>query len=494
MVGEFARSVAHSLHPSPSPPFFRSFESQAAALDTFPDIRRRNALQKMGTVVSEGGPRQQQGEEEDPQPAPLHLTAHPTLPLSLLAVAQSYRGMCFSAQLCNVKGAALFSFVRLPPLACHPFAGAPVHDMSLTHGERLRVVARALTGMLVRLLSLCTGCSSTTTTLTVSTTTVPPSITATSTTTTITTTVTTHYFHFEPQSYRRACHKLMQGIVRRVAAQLMHSLAAAAGSKADKEAEELCVSGQCAAAMVALKLAVYCGHVSSRALMANMMLDGREGVAKDWLGAVALLKEGQRLGCHHCQGLLAWGCMLSPNRANWGNCQVWLQWARESSTKGSRFGQYMLGQYYEGRCDYAQAVALYRLAAAQTLDKAQLRLGHMHFNGFGVAQDFTEALRLYQLAAAQGEPQALYDVAACYDNGKGARQNRAEAVLWYRRAQAAGHGKNCFDGDVERALQRAAQLVPRKSTGGERALKRAAQLLPRKSTGGKAPRTQTARE
>ena len=67
----------------------------------------------MGTVVSEGGPRQQQGEEEDPQPAPLHLTAHPTLPLSLLAVAQSYRGMCFSAQLCNVKGAALFSIYSL---------------------------------------------------------------------------------------------------------------------------------------------------------------------------------------------------------------------------------------------------------------------------------------------------------------------------------------------------------------------------------------------
>ena len=262
----------------------------------------------------------------------------------------------------------------------------------------------------------------------------------------------------------------MQGIVRRVAAQLMHSLAAAAGSKAGKEAEELCVSGQCAAAMVALKLAVYCGHVSSRALMANMMMDGREGVAKDHCGAVALVEEGRRLGCHHCQGLLAWGCTLAPSTVQWGNDTRSLQWARESSTKGSRYGQYMLGQYYEGRCDYAQAVALYRLAAAQTLDKAQLRLGHMHFNGFGVAQDFTEALRLYQLAAAQGEAQALYDVAACYDNGKGARQNRAEAVLWYRRAQAAGHR------DVERALQSAAQL------------------LPRISTGGKAPRPQTARE
>jgi hypothetical protein len=422
-------------------------------------------------------PRQQQGEEEDAQPAPLHLTAHPTLPLPLLSVARSYLGMYVSVQLFGAQGAALFPFIRLPPRLCRPLAGAPVHDMSLTHGERLRVVACALMGKLVRLLSLGVGCSSTTTTSTVSTTTAPTPITATSTTTTITTTVTTHYPpHFEPQSNWRACHKLMQGIVRRVAAKLMHSLAAAAGSKAGKEAEELCVSGQCAAAMVALKLAVYCGHVSSRALMANMMMDGREGVAKDHCGAVALLKEGQRLGCHHCQGLLAWGCTLSPSTVHWGNSPGSLQWARESSTKGSRYGQYMLGQYYEGRCDYAQAVALYRLAAAQTLDKAQLRLGHMHFNGFGVAQDFTEALRLYQLAAAQGEPQALYNVAACHDEGKGVRQNRAEAILWYRRAQAAGHGKNCFDGDVERALYRAAQL------------------LPRKSTGGKAPRTQTARE
>ena len=78
-------------------------------------------------------PRQQQGEEEDAQPAPLHLTAHPTLPLPLLSVAQSFRGMCVSAQLCEAQGAALFPFVRLPPRVRRPLAGAPVHDMSLTH-------------------------------------------------------------------------------------------------------------------------------------------------------------------------------------------------------------------------------------------------------------------------------------------------------------------------------------------------------------------------
>ena len=100
----------------------------------------------MSRRVSKGvkRPRQQQGKEEDAQPAPLHLTAHPTLPLLLLAlsVAQSYLGMCISAQLCDAQGAALFPFVCLPPRVRRPLAGAPVHDMSLTHGERLRVVQK----------------------------------------------------------------------------------------------------------------------------------------------------------------------------------------------------------------------------------------------------------------------------------------------------------------------------------------------------------------
>ena len=115
--------------------------------------------------------------------------------------------------------------------------------MSLTHGERLRVVGCALTGKLVRLLSLGTGC----------------------------------YF----ESDRRACCKLMHFKVGRVAAKLMHSLAAAVGVKMAEEAEELCASGQCAAAAVALKLAADLGYLPSRALMERMIFGSREGVTKD---------------------------------------------------------------------------------------------------------------------------------------------------------------------------------------------------------------------
>jgi hypothetical protein len=177
--------------------------------------------------------------------------------------------------------------------------------MLLTQGERLRVVACALTGKLVRLLLLGMGCSSTTTTSTVSSTTAPTPITAISTTTTITTTVTTHYPpYFEPPSSRPADRKLMQGLVRHVAAKLMQSLAAAVGSKWCKEAEELRASGECAVAVVALKRAVDIGHLPSRALMYHMLLQVREGVARDIDAAFEIVEEGAHLGCHHCKRAL----------------------------------------------------------------------------------------------------------------------------------------------------------------------------------------------
>ena len=157
--------------------------------------------------------------------------------------------------------------------------------------------------------------------------------------------------------------------------------------------------------------------------------------------SIELVEEGARLGCHHCQGAMSWcyrggyGCEADAARS--------LELARESSGKGSRYGQHVLGRLYEdgGRGfvqDDAQAVALYRLAAAQNLDSAQCSLGNKYYYGQGVAQDHAEALRLYQLAAAQGHPTALYMVARCHEDGLGIPENEAEAIRWYRRAQAAG--------------------------------------------------------
>jgi len=335
----------------------------------------------------------------------MQATAHPE-PLALLAAVKLLYSSLVWLQLCNPQGVALFSFVRLPPRLPCPFAGAPVYDMSLTHAERLCALGCGLKGRLVRLLSLGVG------------------------------------RHFEPQRNRSACHKMMHINVRRVAA----GPAAAARDKAAKEAEERCASGQCAAALVPLQRAIHLGDLPSHALKAWLRIKGREGVAKDHKAAFELAEEGARLGCHHCQGVMAncyfWGhgCERDDARS--------LELARQSSGRGSSHGQLTLGAlhlYGEGGLaqDVAQGLAFYQLAAAQGLDEAQNSLGdaytYTYFHGLVVVEDYAEALRLYQLAAAQGHPDALYNVAHCHENGFAVRKSKAAAIRWYRRAKSAGH-------------------------------------------------------
>ena len=82
-----------------------------------------------------------------------------------------------------------------------------------------------------------------------------------------------------------------------------------------------------------------------------------------------------------------------------------------SRAAGSCFGQFAVGVCYYNGCggvaqDYAEAVRLYRLSAAQGHALAQNNLGTMFGNGQGVARDRAEAIRRFRLAAAQGHAQA----------------------------------------------------------------------------------------
>jgi TPR repeat protein len=367
-----------------------------------------------------GGGVKRQREDAEEEDAPASLESDTTLlslhsePLMLLVLVKAHFETLVWLQLCSPQGVALFSFVRLPPRLSRPFAGAAVYDMSLTHAERLCAVGCGFKGRLVRLLSLGFG------------------------------------RHFEPQRNRRACHQMMLSNARRVASKSM----AAVRDEAAKVAEELCSSGQCAAAVVPLQRAIDLGDSTSRALKAWLLIGGREGVAKDEERGFELAEEGAHLGCHHCQGVVAyclwggfcgWGVFSGPGYGCERDPVRSLELARESSGRGSRYGQFTLGWLHRVGAgglgqDDAQALALHRLAATQGLDKAQLSLGGWYHNGFGVAQDYAEALRLYQLAAAQGYPHALYMVANCHERGHGvAAADVAAAICWYRRAQAAGN-------------------------------------------------------
>jgi len=350
---------------------------------------------------------QQVQQEKKEMSALMQVTAHAE-PLTLLAVVKLAQDTLVLLQLCNPKGVALFSFIRLPSHVPRPFAGAPVYSMPLTHAERRRVVGSVFKGKLVRLLSLGVGPQ------------------------------------FEPQRNWNNCRKMMQFNVRRVAA----GLAAALRDNVAKEAEELCASGQCAAALVLLQRAIDWGHLPSRALKAWLHIDGREGVAENQHTAFALAEEGARFGCHHCQGVMAYclGTGTGTGRGSSARPDAYvvdearaLELARKSAADGSRYGQHTLGKLLEDAHDYPQALLQYRLAAAQGLDDAQCQLGRMYECSLGVAEDYVEALRLYHLAAAQGLPEALHNVAVCHQLGAGCPVNLVAARSWYMRAQAAGH-------------------------------------------------------
>ena len=333
-------------------------------------------------------------------PAPASTASRPKVPLTLQGAVRSYLGALDLLQPCNPQGVALLSCVEH---SWRPLAGVPLYSMSLKNAERLPMVVCGLKGMLVKLLSLGVG------------------------------------GHVEPTWNLAACRR---SILRRVAA----GMAAAVRGNIAKEAEKLCASGQCAAALPLLQQAIDLGHLPSLALKAWLLVRGREGVAEDRKAAVELACQGVRLGCHHCQGVKAFCHFVGFGG---GHCDdpftvdkaQSLELARVSSRKGSRYGQLTLGEWMCFKpVDYDTAFKNFLLAASQGLDEAQCSLGRMYQDGFGVAQNHTEALRWFQLSASQGLPLALFHVARCHEHGHGVLKDVEAARCWYRRAlEAAGN-------------------------------------------------------
>ena len=214
------------------------------------------------------------------------------------------------------------------------------------------------------------------------------------------------------------------------------------------EAERLLAAGNYAAAAAQLQLAIDMGHSLSRALMAWLLIWGREGIAQDTDTAFDLVQEGARLGCHHCQGVQAYfhfigtkddPIVLDDEREEWRVSDL----ARASAQKGSRYGQYTLGLLLSIRDGNIgpQTLSLWQQAADQGLDAAQMELGqYLYGNGIGEESDRPAALRLCKLAADQGFPRALFCVGLMHELGHhGYPADSVEALALYKRAAAAGH-------------------------------------------------------
>ena len=111
----------------------------------------------------------------------------------------------------------------------------------------------------------------------------------------------------------------------------------------------------------------------------------------------------------------------------------WQRQPRESIERGAAEGyaaaRAVLGDLHNQAGHHAQAVKLWRVAAAEGQSDALLALGHAFASGTGgLPQDYSEAARLYKLAAARAHWLAFAAIGTAYLQGRGVRQSTHAAV------------------------------------------------------------------
>ncbi|MGK2906694.1 MAG: tetratricopeptide repeat protein [Desulfuromonadales bacterium] len=132
--------------------------------------------------------------------------------------------------------------------------------------------------------------------------------------------------------------------------------------------------------------------------------------------------------------------LQAANQGNYKKAhQLWLIEAEA----GSAVAQLNLGLMSDNGFgvlqDEKQAVIWYRLAAEQGEQRAQYFLGTMYEKGRGVPTDFEESVRWYRLSAEQGYLNAQYKLGLMYLKGQGVAQNLVNAYAWWVVASSQGH-------------------------------------------------------
>lgn len=275
-------------------------------------------------------------------------------------------------------------------------------------------------------------------------------------------------------------------IVRRV----VTGLAAASPEGARDHALRLYSSAKYAEAAAKWRQAIQQGDVPSLSELAWLLAQGREGVESDRKAACELALAGQKLGCMHCSGILAWMSRQYPVPML-GDFDFRML-ASQSAAAGSRYSAASLHTlllifiFMSNVPRYGLFAQLLQLlgdevaptampacllsAASQQLDMAQYLIGCVHHQGtFGCNVDPEQAVRWLALAANQGLCQAMLLLGRIYapgrefgdylfeigllnnrpiDSGSEVSEvvgNRDEAIKWLRRGLKVA----CYTGDAD---------------------------------------------
>ena len=103
-----------------------------------------------------------------------------------------------------------------------------------------------------------------------------------------------------------------------------------------------------------------------------------------------------------------------------------------------------LGDLYEAREDYKQAVACYERGVALGSNIARCNLGVCYQEGNGVILNSKRAYELFLEAAENGNARGMYHVGMCYMDEVYVSDDIDQAVLWLTRAADNGHTLSCY--------------------------------------------------
>jgi TPR repeat protein len=185
--------------------------------------------------------------------------------------------------------------------------------------------------------------------------------------------------------------------------------------------------------------AVLLKHPTAHALLSEMYLFGRTGLAKQQEKGIKFAEDGAAMGCKHCLGLLG---MIICNKAG-EDPENGLVLALESARAGSCFGMYSIFCCYTSESwvdfksrrsaiDEKTCIRYLKLAASQGYAEALSHLGQCYKIGFRgiITEDKDEAMALLRLAADQGHFRAQNQLGLMLASSG----NKTEAARYFRMA------------------------------------------------------------
>jgi len=107
--------------------------------------------------------------------------------------------------------------------------------------------------------------------------------------------------------------------------------------------------------------------------------------------------------------------------------------------------QYQLGRALGRLEEYDQALALFKKTAQSGYASAQVSLGWMYANGYGVPVNYKTARKWYEKAAVQNHSVALLNLGVFYITGRGVIKDMKRGIAYLRAASRLGNSKSSYN-------------------------------------------------